>query len=74
MLSIIRQDAQLRRLVVIFLTASNLDRDVNEAFDLQVNSYLVKPSDTDGMVETLAKVRDYWLRINQYPLCPIEAA
>jgi CheY-like chemotaxis protein len=74
LLSVIRQDPQLRRLVVIFLTASNLDRDVNQAFDLQVNSYLVKPSDTDGMVETLDKVRDYWLRINQYPLCPAEAA
>ena len=69
-LSAIRKDPQLRRLVVIFLTASKLDQDVNDAFDLQANSYLVKPSDTDGMVNTLDKVRDYWLRINQYPLCP----
>jgi CheY-like chemotaxis protein len=69
-LSAIRKDPGLRRLVVIFLTASNLDQDVNTAFDLQANSYLVKPSDTDGMVATLDKVRDYWLRINQYPHCP----
>jgi len=73
-LSAIRQDPQLRRLVVIVLTASNLDQDVNRAFDLQTNSYLVKPSDTDGMVATLDKVKDYWLRINQYPLCPAQAA
>jgi CheY-like chemotaxis protein len=69
-LSAIRKDPSLRRLVVIFLTASNLERDVNEAFDLQANSYLVKPADTDGMVSTLDKVKDYWLRINQYPHCP----
>ena len=73
-LSAIRQDPQLRRLVVIVLTASNLDQDVNRAFDLQANSYLVKPSDTDGMVETLDKVKAYWLRINKYPLCPAQAA
>ena len=73
-LSAIRQDPQLRRLVVIVLTASNLEQDVNLAFDLQANSYLVKPSDTDGMVDTLDKVKDYWLRINQYPLCPAQAA
>lgn len=73
-LSAIRQDPNLRRLVVIFLTASNLEKDVNLAFDLQANSYLVKPSDTDGMVNTLDKVKDYWLRINQYPHCPTEAA
>jgi len=71
-LSAIRQDPQLKRLVVIFLTASNLEQDVNKAFDLQANSYLVKPSDTDAMVETLEKVEGYWLRINQYPLCPKE--
>src|SRR5271168_2543824 len=33
-LSAIRKDPRLRRLVVIFLTASNLDQDVNTAFDL----------------------------------------
>ncbi len=73
LLQAIRKDPQLRRLVVIFLTASNLDQDVNRAFDLQANSYLVKPSDTDGMVDTLDRMKDYWLRINQYPLCPVEA-
>ena len=69
-LSAIRNDPELRRLVVIVLTTSNLDQDVNRAFDLQANSYLVKPPDTDGMVETLGKMRDYWFRMNQYPLCP----
>jgi CheY-like chemotaxis protein len=73
-LSAIRQDPQLKRLVVIFLTASNLEKDVNLAFDLQANSYLVKPSDTDGMVNTLDKVKDYWLSINQYPHCPPQEA
>jgi len=73
-LSAIRQDPRLRRLVVIFLSASSLEGDVNRAFDLQANSYLVKPSDTDGMVDTLEKVRGYWLRINQYPNCPAQEA
>jgi CheY-like chemotaxis protein len=73
-LAAIRKDPQLRRLIVIFLTASSLDCDVNEAFDLQANSYLVKPPDTDGMVDILDKMRNYWLQMNQYPRCPTRAA
>jgi CheY-like chemotaxis protein len=73
-LSAIRQNPELKRLVVIMLTASSLEKDVNRAFDLQANSYLVKPSDTDGMVNTLGTVKDYWLRINQYPHCPAQMA
>jgi CheY-like chemotaxis protein len=74
LLSVIRQDPHLKRLIVVFLTASNLEKDVNLAFDLQANSYLVKPSDTDGMVNTLGAVKDYWLGINQYPHCPEQEA
>jgi CheY-like chemotaxis protein len=73
-LSVIRRDPDLRRLVVIFLTSSNQEQDINLAFDLQVNSYLVKPGDTNGMTAIIKRLRDYWLMINHYPHCPAQAA
>ena len=73
-LSAIRRDPRLRRLVVIFLTSSNQTQDINLAFELQANSYLVKPGDTNGMTNILQKLKDYWFMMNQYPLCPAQEA
>ncbi len=72
-LSAVRQDPLLKRLVVIFLTSSNQQRDINEAFDLNANSYLVKPGSTDGMTAVLETIKSYWLMLNQYPPDPAEA-
>jgi CheY-like chemotaxis protein len=68
-LKIIRNDPDLKRLVVIFLSSSAEEKDINLAFDLRANSYLVKPSTTERMVDTLGKLKDYWLMLNQYPQC-----
>jgi CheY-like chemotaxis protein len=70
LLSIIRRDPQLRRLVIIMLSSSGEQRDVDRAFELNANSYLVKPARLDGMAEILETLKNYWLRMNQYPVCP----
>ena len=66
-LAAIRNDPDLKRLVVIFLSSSDHERDINHAFDLRANSYLVKPTNTERMVDILHRFRDYWLALNQYP-------
>ena len=70
LLSIIRNDPRLRRLVVIMLSSSGEQKDVDRAFELNANSYLVKPAQLDGMTQILETVKNYWLRMNQYPVCP----
>lgn len=61
------QPAGLNRLPVIVLTSSRHSTDVNRAYDLGANSYLVKP-DTGAQLEELAsQFRAYWLRLNEYP-------
>jgi CheY-like chemotaxis protein len=70
-LKAIRQDPELKRLIVIFLTASNQTRDINLAFDLRANSYLVKPATTEKFAEALTYLKDYWFILNQYPSCPV---
>jgi CheY-like chemotaxis protein len=72
-LSVIRRDEHLRRLVVIMLTSSREERDINRAFDLRANSYLVKPSSNDALLDVLGKLKQFWLDLNHYPTCPVSA-
>jgi len=66
-LAAIRNDPQLKRLIVIFLTSSEQESDINQAFNLCANSYLVKPRNSDRLIEILQKFKSYWLGLNHYP-------
>lgn len=57
----------LRRLPAVMLTASQESSDVNRAFDLGANSYLVKPVEFEALQEMLRSAGLYWLVHNQRP-------
>lgn len=57
----------LKRLPVIVLTSSKQASDVNRAYELGVNSYLVKPVAFDGLLELVKAVDSYWTRFNERP-------
>lgn len=59
----------LRRLVVTVLTSSQQERDVNRAYDLGANSYVVKPSSAANYDEIVEKVHSYWMKVNHPPDC-----
>lgn len=69
-LSVLRSDPCLQRLVVIVLTSSDQERDINAALDLRANSYLVKPAQLDDLTSLLATLKKYWVEMNHFPLCP----
>ncbi|MFN7140002.1 MAG: response regulator [Limisphaerales bacterium] len=56
-----KQRSSLRRLPVIILTSSNQMCDINEAYELGVNSYLIKPAGFDDLCSALKVVHQYWL-------------
>ena len=58
----IRQQPGLKALRIIVLTSSEDIRDVNLAYELGANSYMVKPMDFDQSVEICKFLKDYWLR------------
>lgn len=66
-LSWIRAQPGLKRLVVIVLTHSNESPDINRAHDLGANSYLVKPSNFNSFVEMVKSLRSYWLSLSEKP-------
>jgi CheY-like chemotaxis protein len=63
----LRAQPTLSRLPVVVLTSSAESSDVNRAYDLGANSYLVKPVDSDALVDMLKTVELYWLFSNTKP-------
>ena len=69
-LKAVRAAPALKRLVVVMLTSSKEERDLVEAYDSGVNSYVVKPVNFEQLMDSLARLTQYWLSINQLPADP----
>ena len=63
----IRQQPALKQLRVVVLTASNEIRDVNQAYQLGANSFLIKPVDFDDFVRLSQAIQGYWMWLNKVP-------
>jgi len=63
----LRQQTKLKRLPVVILTSSNQNADINRAYDLGANSYLVKPGGFDNLMELMKDVGTHWLVFNEKP-------
>jgi len=64
----IKADSKLKIIPVVVLTSSKEERDVVDAYNLGVNSYIRKPVDFDQFTETVRTIGYYWLLINKYPV------
>lgn len=69
----IRDQAELETTVVIMLTSSQKRSDIQQAYALGANSYLVKPSSVLELERIVGLVERYWLRLNQ-PTATMAAA
>lgn len=63
----LRSQPNLKRLLVVVLTSSNLQADVDRAYELGANSYLVKPVEFNEMVHMIQRFEAYWTEINRFP-------
>ena len=63
----IRNTAGMKRLPVVMLTSSKDTGDINRAYDLGANSYLVKPVAFDSLFDLIRSLNLYWLVLNQKP-------
>jgi CheY-like chemotaxis protein len=64
----IRAQQGLRAMRVIVLTSSQDLRDVNRAYELGANSFVVKSLDFDEFVTTGELINEYWLRSDREPV------
>jgi CheY-like chemotaxis protein len=63
----IRKQPGFSSLIVVVLTSSEQIRDVNRAYQLGANSFMVKPLDFQNIVEMSRVIQQYWLQHNQFP-------
>lgn len=63
----VKADPRTRRIPVVILTSSKIDRDVARSYDLGVNSYVQKPVGFGEFRETVKQLGFYWLVKNEPP-------
>lgn len=60
----IKEHPTLRAIPVVILTSSADDRDIETAYKLGANSYIVKPVDFDKFMEVAEHIEVYWTMLN----------
>ncbi len=63
----IKEDERTRNIPVVIVTSSAEDPDVNTAYQLGANSYVIKPVEFDAFIEAMSKLGIYWLMVNHPP-------
>lgn len=60
LLTWIRDHPDYRVIPTIIMTASRLDADIEEAYTLGANTYMVKPPSLDELAKMVKLAHDYW--------------
>jgi len=63
----LREQPGFRTIPVIVLTSSEQVKDVNRAYELGANSFLVKPFDFTNLLALSETLKAYWLQMNRGP-------
>jgi CheY-like chemotaxis protein len=63
----VREQPSLASLRILVLTSSDRIRDVNEAYQLGANSFLVKPLDFRDFTHLSRLIADFWFKASRTP-------
>jgi CheY-like chemotaxis protein len=66
-LRILKSHPDLRTIPVVMLTTSSVSQDLQTAYQLGSNSYIVKPVAFDKFMEIAAQIELYWAVTNRPP-------
>ncbi len=61
----VKQHETLKRVPVVVLTSSREAVDLERAYDLGANSYLVKPTRPEALLHMVESIDAYWLGLNE---------
>lgn len=63
----IKSDPELKSIPVVVFTTSASPMDVNEAYELHANCYVIKPVDLQALFETIGAIGRFWLQVAKLP-------
>jgi CheY-like chemotaxis protein len=63
----VKSDDALKMIPVVMLTSSKEDKDLERAYQLGVNAYVVKPVQFSAFVAALKELGLFWAEINEPP-------
>jgi CheY-like chemotaxis protein len=66
-----RQQPVWEQLPFVVLTTSRENSDIETAYKLGVNSYIVKPVDFSAFTEVIKSIKMYWILTNESPFQPM---
>ncbi len=61
----LKSDERTRNIPVVVLTSSREERDLKDAYELGVNSYVTKPIKFDEFAKAVAELGLYWMVLNK---------
>ena len=64
----IKSNELTKSIPVVVLTSSKEHPDIERAYSLGANSYIVKPVEFDGFIKAVTEVGLYWVLLNQPPV------
>jgi len=59
----VKNDPDLRRIPVVMMTSSEQEKDIMAAYNLHVNSYVVKPVDMDQFIGAIRSIEHFWFTV-----------
>jgi CheY-like chemotaxis protein len=65
LLKLVKADKRTSRIPIVIVTSSKEEPDIHEAYELGVNSYVVKPVDFDQFMNAMSSLGLYWLLVNE---------
>ena len=63
----IKNNPKTKKIPVVMLTSSKEEPDIEEAYQLGANSYIVKPVEFEKFILAMKNIGFYWMLINQPP-------
>jgi two-component system response regulator len=66
-LKAVKKDDRVKHIPIIILTTSKEEQDLIDAYNLNVNAYMLKPVGFDGFVEAMKTMGMFWVLLNQRP-------
>jgi len=63
----VKQKESLRRIPVVMFSSSEMPGDINRAYDLHANAYVLKQTDFSELCRSIDSILQFWLRTAMMP-------